>query len=60
MTVKRRLDRLKNEPGRAKRRTQRLLAALGLGLGAMALMWALATSQLSAQAAPWGQEEQPG
>ncbi len=42
MTTEERLENLEREVGRAKRRSRWLLAALGLGLAALALVWALA------------------
>jgi len=50
MTTEERLAKVEGEVGRVKRRTRWLLVALGLALGAMALVWALATSVPKAEA----------
>jgi len=50
MTTEERLAKVERELGRAKLRSRWLLAALGLGLGALALVWASAASVPSADA----------
>jgi len=50
MTTEERLAKVEQKLGRARRRSRWLLAALGLGLGALALVWASAASAPSAEA----------
>jgi len=50
MTTEERLAKVEQELGRAKRRSRWLLAALGLGLGVLALVWVSAASTLRAEA----------
>ena len=50
MTTEERLAKVERELGRVKRRSRWLLAALGLGLGALALVWASAASVPKAEA----------
>ena len=50
MTTEERLAKVERELARAKRRSRWLLAALGLGLGALALVWASAANVPKAEA----------
>lgn len=50
MTTEERLATVERKLGRVKRRSRWLLAALGLGLGALALMWTSAASAPRAEA----------
>ena len=50
MTTEERLAKVERELGRAKRRSRWLLAALALGLGVLALVWASAASVPKAEA----------
>ena len=50
MTTEERLAKVERELGRARRRSRWLLAALALGLGVLALVWASAASAPKAEA----------
>ena len=49
MTTDERLDKLEKELARAKRRNRRLLAVVGLVVGAFALVWIVARAGCNAQ-----------
>lgn len=60
MTIEERLAKVERELRRVKRRARRLIVTLGLGLGALVLMWTLGASVLSAEELPWDEEQPVG
>jgi len=60
MTIGERVAKVEGELVRVKRRSRCLLAAMGLGLGALALVWTFGASVLRAEDMPWDEEQQPG